>query len=96
VDGLLLLIERERCGETVDKARLKRLLRMLGSLGMYEPVFQPQFLAQSAAFYQREGERLLAELDVPNYLRHCEVHRPADRQLQSRHCRYLVSAVHAC
>lgn len=32
VDGLLSLIERERCGETVNRQLLKNLLRMLTDL----------------------------------------------------------------
>jgi len=32
VDGLLQLIDRERSGETVDRGRLKSLLRMLSDL----------------------------------------------------------------
>lgn len=34
------------------------------------PLHHPQ---ATTTFYRAEGERLMAELDVPAYLRHCEV-----------------------
>lgn len=40
VDGLLLLIDRERQGDTVDRSLLKSLLRMLSDLGIYQEAFE--------------------------------------------------------
>lgn len=40
VDGLLLLIEKERQGDTVDRTLLKSLLRMLSDLQIYRDAFE--------------------------------------------------------
>ena len=40
VDGLLLLIDKERQGDTVDRSLLKSLLRMLSDLGIYKEAFE--------------------------------------------------------
>lgn len=40
VDGLLLLIERERGGDAVDISLLKTLLRMLSDLQIYQDAFE--------------------------------------------------------
>ena len=40
VDGLLLLIDKERQGDTVDRSLLKSLLRMLSDLGIYHEAFE--------------------------------------------------------
>jgi len=68
VDGLLLLIERERAGESIDRSLVKSLIGMLLSLQLYSSVFQPQFLEKSAQLYSDEGTRKVAELTVPEYL----------------------------
>ena len=38
VDGLLLLIEKERSGDAVDRGLVKTLLRMLSALQIYNKV----------------------------------------------------------
>jgi cullin-4 len=50
-------VEKERMGETVDRARLKRLLRMFASLGVYQESFEKPFLEASNEFYRAEGGR---------------------------------------
>lgn len=40
VDGLLMLIEKERQGDTVDRTLLKSLLRMLSDLQIYRDAFE--------------------------------------------------------
>ena len=40
VDGLLMLIENERQGDTVDRTLLKSLLRMLSDLQIYRDAFE--------------------------------------------------------
>ena len=84
VRGLLALVEKERMGESVDRARVKRLLRMFASLGIYQESFEKPFLDASVAFYRAEGERFVAQTadggssggspsyTVPEYLKHCE------------------------
>ena len=72
VRGLLALVEKERMGETVDRARLKRLLGMFANLGIYQECFEKPFLEASVTFYRAEGERFMAQTDSPDYLKHCE------------------------
>lgn len=73
VKGLLILVERERQGESVDRPLLQSLLRMLHSLGTYAEAFQRPFLERSTRFYHVEGSVLMNEMAVSEYLKHCEV-----------------------
>ncbi|KAB7508159.1 Cullin-4B [Armadillidium nasatum] len=72
VDGLLMMIEQERGGETIDRSLVKSLLRMLSSLQIYHKVFENKFLMATEQLYSREGQRLMQERDVPQYLQHVE------------------------
>ncbi|WAR28774.1 CUL4A-like protein [Mya arenaria] len=72
VEGLLQLIERERTGEAVDRGRLKSLLRMLSDLQIYVDAFEKRFLEATDDLYRAEGQRLMEERDVPEYLHHVE------------------------
>ncbi|XP_073957718.1 cullin 4 [Choristoneura fumiferana] len=72
VDGLLLLIERERGGDAVDISLLKSLLRMLSDLQIYQDAFEHKFLQATERLYAAEGQRLMRELAVPAYLAHVE------------------------
>ncbi|XP_049882276.1 cullin-4A [Pectinophora gossypiella] len=72
VDGLLMLIERERAGDAVDISLLKSLLRMLSDLQIYQDAFEHKFLQATERLYAAEGQRLMRELDVPAYLAHVE------------------------
>ncbi|CAH0592819.1 unnamed protein product [Chrysodeixis includens] len=72
VDGLLLLIERERGGDSVDISLLKSLLRMLSDLQIYQDAFEHKFLQATERLYAAEGQRLMRELAVPQYLAHVE------------------------
>lgn len=73
VRGLLLLIERERHGEAVDRQLIASLLRMLKDLGLYAGRFEAPFLAETAAFYKAEGAAKVVECDTAAYMAHCEV-----------------------
>ena len=73
VQGLLRLVEAERRGEPIEGVLLSRLLRALGSLGMYATSFEVPFLEETAAFYATEGCAVMASADVAEYLIHCEV-----------------------
>nr|CAG4640653.1 EOG090X01NX [Eulimnadia texana] len=72
VDGLLLLIEKERQGDTVDRSLLKSLLRMLSDLGIYQEAFENKFLAATDQMFSAEGQRLMQEWEVSEYLLHVE------------------------
>lgn len=43
VDGLLMLIEKERLGDSVDRLLLKSLLRMLCDLQLYNSIFENKY-----------------------------------------------------
>ncbi|KAK3094652.1 hypothetical protein FSP39_004482 [Pinctada imbricata] len=72
VDGLLRLIERERNGETVDRQLMKSLLRMLSDLQIYQAAFESKFLDATDKLYAAEGQRLMQERDVPEYMCYVE------------------------
>lgn len=72
VEGLLMLIEKERQGDAVDRTLLKSLLRMLTDLQIYEHSFEPRFLIATERLYAAEGQRLMQELEVPDYLAHVD------------------------
>ncbi|XP_050669616.1 cullin-4A isoform X1 [Leptidea sinapis] len=72
VDGLLLLIEKERGGDSVDISLLKSLLRMLSDLQIYQDAFEHKFLQATERLYAAEGQRLMRELPVPEYLAQVE------------------------
>uniref|UniRef100_A0A8C6TLW8 Cullin 4A n=1 Tax=Neogobius melanostomus TaxID=47308 RepID=A0A8C6TLW8_9GOBI len=70
VDGILEQIERERNGETVDRSLLRSLLGMLSDLQVYKEAFEEKFLNETNRLYAAEGQRLMQERDVPEYLHH--------------------------
>lgn len=72
VDGVLMLIEQERHGDMVDRGLLKSLLRMLSDLQIYKEAFEKKFLNATEKLYAAEGQRLINERDVPEYLVHVE------------------------
>lgn len=72
VEGLLMLIEKERQGDSVDRTLLKSLLRMLSDLQIYPDAFEQKFLTATERLYAAEGQRLMQELDVPEYLVHVD------------------------
>lgn len=72
VDGILLIIEKERNGEAVERHLLKSLLRMLSDLQIYEKSFSKKFLDATDVLYAAEGQRIMQDRDVPAYLHHVE------------------------
>jgi hypothetical protein len=44
VEGILMLIEKERNGDTVDRTLLKSLLRMLSDLQIYNDAFEQKYV----------------------------------------------------
>lgn len=72
VEGLLLLIEKERNGDSVDRTLLKSLLRMLSDLQIYQDAFEDKFLTATKNLYQAEGQKKMQELEVPDYLLHVD------------------------
>lgn len=72
VEGLLMLIEKERQGDTVDRNILKSLLGMLTDLNIYDAAFEQKFYVATERLYAAEGQRLMQELEVPAYLTHVD------------------------
>jgi cullin-4 len=72
VNGLLMLIERERSGELIDRSLVKNLLNMLYKLQLYQSIFECEFIKASEKLYAVEGVAELQLLEVPEYLRHVE------------------------
>ncbi|XP_017785971.1 PREDICTED: cullin-4A isoform X2 [Nicrophorus vespilloides] len=72
VDGLLMLIEKERQGDAVDRTLLKSLLRMLTDLQIYDQAFEQKFLVATERLYASEGQRLMQEMEIPEYLSHVD------------------------
>uniref|UniRef100_A0A480VDT6 Cullin-4A isoform 1 n=1 Tax=Sus scrofa TaxID=9823 RepID=A0A480VDT6_PIG len=70
IDGILLLIARERSGEAVDRSLLRGLLGMLSDLQVYKDSFELKFLEETNCLYAAEGQRLMQEREVPEYLNH--------------------------
>lgn len=70
IDGILLLIERERSGEAIDCSLLRSLLSMLSDLQIYQDSFEQRFLEETNRLYAAEGQRLMQEREVPDYLHH--------------------------
>lgn len=70
IDGILLLIERERNGEAIDRSLLRSLLSMLSDLQIYQESFELRFLEETNRLYAAEGQRLMQEREVPEYLHH--------------------------
>ncbi|XP_077589469.1 cullin-4B [Stigmatopora nigra] len=70
IDGILLLIERERNGEAIDRSLLRSLLNMLSDLQIYQDSFEERFLEETNRLYAAEGQRLMQEREVPEYLHH--------------------------
>ena len=56
----------------VDRSLLKSLLRMLADLQIYKEAFEKKFLNATEKLYAAEGQRLINERDVPEYLLHVE------------------------
>ena len=63
-----------RLGEAVDRALLNHLLKMFTALGIYSERFEKSFLDSTSDFYAAEGMQYMQQSDVPDYLKHVEVH----------------------
>uniref|UniRef100_A0A4W3I850 Cullin-4B n=1 Tax=Callorhinchus milii TaxID=7868 RepID=A0A4W3I850_CALMI len=66
IDGILLLIERERTGEAVDRSLIRSLLSMLCDLQVYQESFEHRFLEETNHLYAAEGQTLMQEREVIN------------------------------
>ncbi|KAG2429454.1 hypothetical protein HYH02_014036 [Chlamydomonas schloesseri] len=72
-DGVLLLIEKEREGELVDRALVKNILGIFIELGMsnmdcYEKDFEEYLLTETSAFYRRKASQWIEQDSCPDYM----------------------------
>jgi hypothetical protein len=58
----------------VDRTLLNHLLKMFTALGIYAESFEKPFLECTSEFYAAEGMKYMQQSDVPDYLKHVEVH----------------------
>ncbi|CAL8080012.1 unnamed protein product [Calicophoron daubneyi] len=65
-------IQKERCGEAVDRHLLRTVIRMFVDLKLYQSVFLTEFLRQSQQFYANEADSLSRQISVPEYLIHVD------------------------
>ncbi|XP_054712277.1 cullin-4A-like [Uloborus diversus] len=72
VDGILMIVDKERNGQAIDRSLLKNLLRMLLDLQIYQDVFEVKFLQTTEEMYASEGQQKMQELEVPLYLQHVD------------------------
>lgn len=70
LEGILMLIEKERNGDRIDRSLLKSLLRMFCDLQLYHDNFEPQFFERTEKLYHLEGNCLVRELSISQYLHH--------------------------
>uniref|UniRef100_A0A287A5H5 Cullin family profile domain-containing protein n=1 Tax=Sus scrofa TaxID=9823 RepID=A0A287A5H5_PIG len=66
IHGILLLIEKERNGEMVDRSLIQRLLTMLSDLQVKS--FENKFLEETSRFYASEGRKLVQKREIPGCL----------------------------
>ncbi|XP_073419646.1 cullin-4A [Dendrobates tinctorius] len=88
IDGILLLIEKERSGEAVDRSLMRSLLGMLSDLQVYKDCFEGRFLEETNCLYASEGQRLMQEIEIPEYLLH------VDRRLEEELDRVITYLDH--
>jgi cullin-4 len=98
VQGLLHLIKQERDGDSIDRAVVQKLIRMLTSLQIYSEIFEQTFLEHTNVYYREEGRHQMNERNVPEYLIHVEnrLKQEADRCkafLPAQTKRPLIAAV---
>ncbi|GIL64270.1 hypothetical protein Vafri_18269 [Volvox africanus] len=72
-DAVLLLIEKEREGELVDRALVKNILGIFIELGMttmdcYEKDFEEFLLSETSAFYRRKASEWIEQDSCPDYM----------------------------
>mmetsp|Transcript_27729 Transcript_27729/g.70664 ORF Transcript_27729/g.70664 Transcript_27729/m.70664 type:complete len:735 (-) Transcript_27729:440-2644(-) len=67
---LLDLVQKERTGETIDRALFRSITRMFVDLGqdVYMEDFESHFLSATAEFYKKEAAEYLQTSDCPEYL----------------------------
>jgi len=89
-ETLLHSIERERRGEIIDRAAIKKACDILVTVGpyetkFYEDYFETLFLQQSKEFYQREAQQYLSKNSASEYL-HKVSERMSEEKQRAEQC----------
>jgi cullin 1 len=84
-DAVLSLVNKEREGESVDRALLKQVLDIFVELGMggleaYESDFEQFLLEDTAAFYARKSAAWITDDSCPEYMVKAEEHLKRERE----------------
>lgn len=71
ISGILIQIEQERSGKTINRSLIQTLTRMLIALGIYRKTFEKEFLTQSLDFYHQESIHHINTINdqIPHYLK---------------------------
>lgn len=82
---LMDIVASSRAGEATDKSLVRATLNMLvqlgvGSMSVYEEVFERQFLEDTKSYFQTESADFLAANTCPDYLRKAEARIEGERQ----------------
>ncbi|CAO2622578.1 CUL4B [Lemmus lemmus] len=56
--------------DAIDRSLLRSLLSMLSDLQIYQDSFEQRFLEETNRLYAAEGQKLMQEREVPEYLHH--------------------------
>ncbi len=73
LSGVLYLIDLERNGESISHSLIKKMLRMLSNLGIYDQMFVPPFLDATVLFCSMESSKKIEENNIAAYLKHVEL-----------------------
>ncbi|KAI0008591.1 Cullin-domain-containing protein [Xylariaceae sp. FL0662B] len=84
MDAVLMLVEKQRNGETIEHSQIKQVVDSFVSLGLdehdatkstldiYRFHFEKPFLAATEAFYKAESKQFVAENSVVEYMKKAE------------------------
>ncbi|CAH1757422.1 8739_t:CDS:10 [Entrophospora sp. SA101] len=60
----------QKDGDVIDHALIKSLIRMFIDLNIYHHGFENPFLEETRSYFMIEGQRLVSEFSIPQYLTH--------------------------
>jgi hypothetical protein len=69
LNKILVTIEMERNGNSIEKDYCKKLIKMYHFLGIYE-IFEELFLDETRSFYQKEAILFVNKMNLSDYLHH--------------------------
>ena len=79
LESILKMIKRDREGDTIDRALLKNVLRMLTELQLYDQ-FEVFFLEETKKHYEQESREKIEKINLPEYLQYVEIKRTLETE----------------